>query len=113
MVTVTNYSKQQSKDGSSFIKLELQGDLIMAQSQQTGKFYATAKRCSITSTFTEDQAKHLIGNELPGRIEKLDCESYEYTVPETGEVVTISHRYEYLPEGVPTPMTVVHMAEAV
>ena len=113
MVTVKGYSTQQSKDGSSFVKLEIQGDLLMVQSQQTGRFYATAKSCFISSTFNEDQAKLMVGKQLPGRIEKLECEPYDYAIPETGELVKLNHRYEYLPEGVPNPLTVVHKAEAV
>jgi hypothetical protein len=49
----------------------------------------------------------LIGREISGRIEKVPCEEYEYTVEETGEVITLSHRWEFLPENAPTPMRVV------
>ena len=33
---------------------------------------------------------------------------YEFTVPGTGEVIILSNRYEFVPEGVPTPISVVH-----
>ena len=80
----------------------------MVQSQETGKFYATAKKCFITSTFDEQTAEALVGREIPGRIERVECEEYDYTVPETGEVITLSHRWEYLPDDAPKPLRVVH-----
>lgn len=108
MVKIVDFKQRINAEGAPFITLELQGDLVMVQSQETGKYYATCKRCSITSTFTEEQVQALIGRELPGRIERVECEEYEYTIPETGESITLSHRYEYLPDGVPTPLRVIH-----
>lgn len=108
MVKIIGYILRENKQGETFVALELQGDLVMVQSQETGKFYATAKKATITSTFTEEQAHALVGKEMPGRIERIECEPYEYTDKETGEVLELSHRYEYLPEGVSTPITVVH-----
>lgn len=98
MVTITNYHLRQRKDGKQFIALEIQGDLEMVQSMETGKFYATARRCSITSTFDESTAKNLIGKNISGKIIRVTCDSYEYTIPETGEVINLSHSYEYQPE---------------
>jgi hypothetical protein len=110
MVRVINYHVRLNKDGKSFISLELQGDLVMAQSLETGRFYATAKKCSITSTFTEEAAKALIGQQIPGRIERVPCEAYDFAVPETGEVLTLSYRWEYFPDGVPAPVIEMHPA---
>src|SRR4051812_31473157 len=107
MVRITGYSLRENKEGKSFIVLELQSELVLVQSAETGRFYATAKKCTMTSTFDEDTAKLLVGKELPGRIEKIACEDYDFTVEETGEVITLSHRWEYLPEGAPTPLRVV------
>ena len=97
MVTVTNYTVATNSEGKSFVILELQGDLEMVQSQNSGKFYATARKCGITSTFDESTAAQLVGRQLPGSILKEACEPYEYTVPETGEQITLSHRYGYSP----------------
>lgn len=116
MAKIIGYQTRQNKEGKSFIALDLQGDLVMVQSLETGRYYATAKRCSITSTFSEDVAKSLIGQEIQGRIERVQCESYEYTVVETGEVITLSHRYEFIPDtgvaatSTPIPMHVVRAA---
>jgi hypothetical protein len=108
MVKISAYEQRKNSSGESFIALILQGDLVMVQSSETGRFYATAKKTSITSTFSEEEAKALIGREIPGRIAKVACEAFEYTIEETGEVITLSHRWEYLPDGEPTPLRVVH-----
>ncbi|MGN6293486.1 MAG: hypothetical protein ACTHMV_12150 [Chitinophagaceae bacterium] len=98
MVTITNYFVRETKEGKAFIALELQGELEMIQSTETGNFYATAKRCTISSTFSEEVAKNLLGKQLPGRIERIQTEPYDYTIKATGEVITLVHRYVYYPE---------------
>jgi hypothetical protein len=107
MVTVVGYETRKNKENEPFMALILQGDLVMVQSSDSGRYYATAKKTSITSTFTEEEAKALIGRQIGGRIEKIECPEYEYTVEETGEVITLSHRWEFLPESAPSPMRVV------
>ena len=42
--------------------------------------------------------KSLIGSEFPGSIVKEECEPYEYTIQDTGEIITLSHRYVYRAE---------------
>jgi hypothetical protein len=99
MVTIVDYHvRTSSKDGKEFISLELQGDFELVQSQETGRYYATAKRCSISSTFTEEVAKQLIGVKYPGSIIKVQREAYEYVIPDTGEAITLSHGYQFKPE---------------
>jgi len=98
MVTISNYSLRKNKAGKEFVTLELQGDLEMVQSTETGRFYATARRCSITSTFTEEVAKGLIGTKMPGKVIRMSCDKYDYTVPETGEVISLQHTYQYSPD---------------
>lgn len=100
MVTVVDYHLRTNKDGEEFFTLELNGDLVMVKSQNTGKFYATTKRCSIVSTFTESVCKMMIGKTIPGEIVKVETEPYEYAIPESGEIIKLSHRWEYAPEGV-------------
>lgn len=101
MVTVSDYAVRQNQDGESFVTLTLQGDVELVQSQTTGNFYATAKKCSISSTFNEQVAASLIGKQLPGRIVKQECETYEFVNPETAEVTELSHRWVYDSEEVP------------
>jgi hypothetical protein len=98
MVTISAYHVRQNQEGKSFITLELLGDVEFIQSSNTGAFYATAKKCTISSTFPEEVAKTLVGKQVKGRIERVQCEPYEYTVKETGEVVTLTHTYTYNPD---------------
>jgi hypothetical protein len=98
MVTIKDYHLRTSKEGKVFISLELQGDVEMVQSMETGRFYATAKRCSVSSTFDEETAKKVLGTRMPGRIIRSECAEYEYAIPETGEVIKLAHTYQYQPE---------------
>jgi hypothetical protein len=98
MVTVSNYHVRQTQEGKQFIVLELTGEVEMIQSSTTGRFYATAKKCTMPSTFPEDVAKTLVGKQLKGRIEKVQTEEYEYANPDTGEVLTLAHTFVYVPE---------------
>ena len=70
----------------------------MVQSLDSGNFYATVKKCSVSSTFSEEQAAQFIGKQLPGTINRMDCDPYDFTIPETGEVIELSHRWVYSPE---------------
>lgn len=98
MVRIINYVERVAEDGRSFFVLELQGGLEMIKSKTTGQFYATAKKASMSSTFDEETCKALIGTEMPGKIEKEQCDTYEYTIKDTGEIIELSHRYVYQPE---------------
>ena len=100
MVKIISYKLSQNTDGKDFVSLKLQGGVEAIQSQQTGRFYLTAKTCYIPSTFDQATAEALIGSEMPGKVSRVESEAYEYTVKETGEVVTLTHRYEYRPEEV-------------
>lgn len=98
MVTIRNFHQHENAEGKKYITLELVGDIEMIQSKQTGRFYATVRKCSIPSSLDEVTARLMIGRNLPGSILKKECDPYSYTMAETGEVVTITHRYDYFPE---------------
>ncbi|WP_424492725.1 hypothetical protein [Salinimicrobium sp. GXAS 041] len=98
MVRIINYKERVREDGEPFFVLELQGGIQMVKSQQTNKFYVTAKKATIPSTFDEITCKALIGTELPGTINKVQCDLYEYTIKDTGEVIQLDYRYEYSEE---------------
>src|SRR5690606_15278029 len=93
-----NFKERNKEDGTSFFVLELQGGIELVQSQKTKQFYATAKKAYISSTFDELTCKALIGTQMQGAIEKVECEPFEYTVQETGEIIILSHRYQYVQE---------------
>jgi len=98
MVRVSNYECRNTQDGKQFFVLILQGDVELVQSNETGKFYATVKKASLPCTFDELICQALIGKELAGSIDKVECEPYEYTNTNTGEVLYLTHRYEYVAE---------------
>jgi len=103
MVRIIGYRERENEEGESFFLLELQGGIEMVLSQTTNRYYATAKRAFISSTFDENTCEALIGTEMPGEIAKEECEPYQYMIKETGEEITLAHRWVYLPGGVPTP----------
>jgi len=98
MVTIVDFVKRTNKDGVPFNALILQGGLELVKSKETGRFYATAKKASITSTFDDLTCKELIGQKIPGSVQKVACEPYEYTIRETGEVITLTHQWVYSKE---------------
>ncbi len=95
MVRITNYQRRTTEQGKEFFTLELQGGIEIVKSQETGKSYMTARKAIMSCTFDELTCQSLIGTELPGAVKKVQCEEYSYTIRETGEVITLSHRYEY------------------
>ena len=100
MVIVTDViEKINSQSEKPFVLLEISGGLEMVQSQGTGKFYATMRKCRVPSTFNLDVAKMLIGTTIPGTVVRVEVDGYEYTVPSTGEVIKLAHSYAYQPEG--------------
>lgn len=98
MVKIIDLKLSKNADGKEFVSLTVQGSVEAIQSQQTGRFYLTAKTCSIPSTFDQSTAEALIGSTMPGKVSRVDSESYEYTIKDSGQVITLSHRYEYQPE---------------
>lgn len=97
MVKVIGFKQGKKEDGTIFNKLQLQGGVEMVQSQDSKKFYLTARTCYISTTFNEETAKSLIGSEMVGSVEKVEVEPYDYTVKETGQVISLGHIWEYSP----------------
>ena len=99
MVTVVDYALRKTQEGREFYAIVLQGGLSLVQSKQSGNYYATVKKTSIPSTFDEATAKAMVGEKVPGTVQKKQCEPYEFTNKETGEVMQLDYRWVYLPEG--------------
>jgi hypothetical protein len=97
MVTVIDFAKRKNTAEEDFNVLVLQGDLELVQSKESGRFYATAKTCTIPCTFNDLMCKGLIGKQLPGNIEKMECDPYDYHIPGTDEIISLSHTYYYDP----------------
>ncbi len=100
MVRIINYKTRQKEDGTEFYLLEVQGGIEMIKSKSTGQYYATAKKALVSTTFDEATCMGLIGTEFPGKITKVSTEPYQYTIRDTGEVITLDQRYMIVPEGV-------------
>lgn len=98
MVTIKAAHLRESEDKGSFVSLELTGDVELVQSQETGRFYATARRCFISSTFDIDTAKQLVGKQLKGNIVRVQCDPYDFTIKDTGEVISLAYSWDYTPE---------------
>lgn len=96
MVTIVDYKNYEREDGTKFNILVVQGGVEAVKSQTTGKTYLTARRARVGSTFDEVTCKMLIGTQLPGEVRKVQTDPYEYTVEDTGEIISLSHRYEYV-----------------
>ena len=96
MVIIVNCVKRVSNLGEEFTALIVQSELELVKSKK-GNIYCKARKASIPSTLEFEIAKMQIGKELPGYIEKVKCQPFE-TVDAEGEIVTLNHRYQYVPE---------------
>lgn len=98
MVTIVNFKTFTKDNGENFFGLVVQGGIEVVKSQQTGKTYFTAKTATVPTTFDEQTCMGLIGTKLDGHVQKVECDPYDYTVKETGEIVELYHRYDYVSE---------------
>ena len=96
MVTVKEIKKAKNSKDEEFYGLIVQSGAVSVKSKETGRVYFTAKTAFVATTFDEETASSLIGAEFDGTIRKVMCEPYEYTIKETGEVIEMNHRWEYV-----------------
>ena len=64
----------------------------------TGRIYFTVRRATVPTTFDAGTCKKLLNSQIKGEVERVDCEPYKYTVEDTGEVLELSHRWEFRDE---------------
>ncbi|MBD0823470.1 hypothetical protein [Aestuariibaculum marinum] len=95
MVTVKEIKKAENSKGEEFFGLIVQSRAMTVKSQETGRTYLTAKTAFVATTFDEETAKSLIGTQFEGGIRKVQTTPYQYVIEETGEVIELSHRWEY------------------
>ena len=98
MVTIVDYKTYQREDGSEFHALIVQGGVEAVKSKETGNTYLTAKTARVSCTFNESACEALKGTQIQGSVQKLDVEPYEYVVPNSGEIITLTHKYEFISE---------------
>lgn len=106
MVKIIDYKKRTTKSGDDFFVLVLQGGVVPVRSQQTDRVYFTAKTATAACTFDEETCQQVIGTQFPGEIVKVETEPYEYAIPETGEIIELSHRWEYQDDSIAASTTV-------
>lgn len=99
MVTIIDFKTVTNDEDEPFNALILQGEVESVKSKETGMYYLTAKKTRIPSTFDEQRCEELIGTQLPGEIQRVPCEPYEYEISEDEKIV-LEHTYEYNPEPV-------------
>lgn len=95
MVKIIDVKTITTETGKAFSMLVVQGGLEPLVSNKTGKIYLTMRKANVPTTFDAITCNSLIGTELPGKVEKVACEPYEYTVKETGEIMTLKHNWQY------------------
>lgn len=98
MVKVVDYKTITTEKGKEFNMLVVQGGIEPLISNKTGRIYLTMRKANLSTTFDAASCKSLVGSELPGKVEKIECEPYEYTVKETGEIITLKHNWQYVDE---------------
>ena len=97
MVTIVDYKNHENQKGEIFFALIVESELEIIKSTETGQFYATAIQASIPSTFSDVGCKQLLGQKLPGRIDRIPCEPYDYQVPGTTEMIRLEATFRYNP----------------
>jgi hypothetical protein len=96
MVRIIDFKNIKQKNGIEFNLLVVQGGIEPLVSKTTGRIYFTMRKANVSTTFDAATCKTLMGTDLPGSIEKTDCDPYEYAVPETGEILTLKHSWRYV-----------------
>jgi hypothetical protein len=99
MVTIVDFVKRKNSMGEEFNALILQSGIEIVKSQESGRYYATAKKASITSTFDDATCQGLIGTQIQGSIQRVESEPYPFTDPATGQIINLTHRWIYQKEG--------------
>jgi hypothetical protein len=98
MVTIVKLEKKMNpKTNEPYSVLVLQGDAEVMMSKATGRPYVTARKASIPCALDENQAKALVGQSLPGAIERQECTPFEVKNP-AGKKIKITSSFQYLPE---------------
>lgn len=98
MAKIVGYKTFERENGEKFYCLVVQGGIEAVKSQQTGKTYFTARTVTVPTTFDEQVCSGLIGENVKGVVKKVKTAPYDYTVRETGEIIQLNHRYEFVSE---------------
>ena len=91
MVKIVEVKERISADGNVFCSLTVSQPAW--HKSESGKVSLVQLKANTTTNMAFENAKTLIGLEMPGKIERVSCEPYDWTNPETGETVKLSHTY--------------------
>ena len=97
MVTIVEVAERTAANGNTFCSVMVAGDASVHMNAE-GKASLVALKASIPSNLPKDVLEGMIGNKLPGKVERVETEPYQWTNPNTGEEITLSHTYKYSPE---------------
>ena len=97
MVTIVEVAERTAANGNVFCSVMVAGDVSVHTSAE-GKASIVALKASIPSNLPKDVLEGMIGNKLPGKVERVETEPYQWTNPNTGEEITLSHTYKYVPD---------------
>lgn len=98
MVTVVDCSVRQGGEGKELAYLVVQGQPEFVKSLNSQRVYMTTRRAFVLTTFDKKTCKSLIGTKFPGSIKRIQCDEYDYNVPNSTEVIKLDFRYEYSDE---------------
>ena len=97
-VTIIGLEKKKNlKSQEIYSVLVLQGNAEVLKSKVTSRPYVSARKTTIPCALDDVLAKSLIGQSLPGSIEKVACTPFEVKLP-TGKKVKISEKFQYFPD---------------
>lgn len=96
MVTVTSYERRTAKSGKDYFLLTVEGD-IEFKTTDNGSTFINRRRALIATMLDEDSVKLIVGTQLKGEIQKVECEPYQIE-KSNGEITTLNHRYQFIPQ---------------
>ena len=96
MVQVLDVVERTSSTGNTF-RVVIVGSDAQVVFSKDGKPRVDAVKSGIPSNLPIEALQALIGSELPGKIEKQECEPYTFTGSD-GEEVTLDYRWQYAAE---------------
>ena len=96
MVQVLEVVERTSSTGNTF-RVVIVGSDAQVVFSKDGKPRVDAVKAGIPSNLPTEALKALIGNKLPGKIEKQECEPYTF-ISNNGEEITLDYRWQYVAE---------------
>lgn len=96
MVTIKNFKTIKKADGEEFHCLIVEGGIQPVRSQKTGRIYFTTRTATVPTTFDLRTCKKVVGTSFVGEVKKVPCEPYQYTIEDTGEVIDLNYRWEFV-----------------